>query len=281
MPSKKLVALVDLTRPVNVAITLVSIPAASVLAGAGWRQWFEVLLAALTGGLVAGAANAINDRFDADIDRINKPSRPIPRGDATQRDALIEWSVLSLIAIALNVALNVYAIGIVISAVAILYWYSAYFKRTVLAGNFIVGFMTGTAFIYGAVVVGNVERALMPAIFAFLANFAREILKDIEDIEGDRKEGAATLPVRYGIQPARIVASFALVLLVAATVVAYQLGIYTIVYLYIVLVVDVLLAAVLVWMWIDLAPASIRKMSSALKASMVIGLVAIFLGSGL
>ncbi len=279
MHFRKIKALIDLTRPVNVAITLVSIPAASMLAGAGWHQWFEVLLAALTGGLVAGAANAINDRFDVDIDRINKPSRPIPRGDATQKDALVEWLVLSLVAIALNIVLNAYAFGIVVFAVAVLYWYSAWFKRTILVGNLIVGLMTGMAFIYGAVVVGNVQRAMMPAVFAFLANVAREVLKDIEDIEGDQNEGAVTLPVRFGAQPARIVTTFTIVLLVAATVIAYKLGIYTVVYLYVVLGVDVLLAIVLVWMWIDLAPASIRRMSNLLKVCMVLGLIAIFFGS--
>jgi geranylgeranylglycerol-phosphate geranylgeranyltransferase len=281
MHSKKLKALVDLTRPVNVAITLVSIPAASILAGATLSQWFEVVLAALTGGLVAAAANAINDRFDAEIDRINKPSRPIPRGDATSRDAFVEWVVFSLLAIALNVFLNVYAIGIVIFAVAILYWYSAFFKRTILAGNFIVGLMTGMAFVYGAVVVGNFTKAIVPAIFAFLVNFAREVIKDLEDVEGDRKEGAVTLPVKYGARPALLVTTTTIVLLIFATLVAYQLRFYTVIYLHIVLVVDALLAIVMVWMWIDITSANMHRLSNILKVCMVIGLAAIFLGSRL
>jgi geranylgeranylglycerol-phosphate geranylgeranyltransferase len=279
MHSKKLRALIDLARPVNVAITLVSIPAASILAGATLRQWFEVVLAALTGGLVAAAANAINDRFDEEIDRINKPFRPIPRGDATSKDAFVEWLVFSLLAIALNVFLNVYAIGIVVFAVVILYWYSAFFKRTVLAGNFIVGLMTGMAFVYGAVVVGNFSKAVLPAIFAFLVNLAREVIKDLEDVEGDRKEGAATLPVTYGARPALWITTTTIVLLIFATLVAYQLGFYSVVYLYIVLVVDALLTIVMVWMWINTTPANMNRLSNILKVCMVIGLVAIFFGS--
>ncbi|HEY6951960.1 MAG TPA: geranylgeranylglycerol-phosphate geranylgeranyltransferase, partial [Bacteroidota bacterium] len=231
MPSKKLKALFDLTRPVNVAITLVSIPAAAALAGARLGQWPAVVAASVTGGLVAAGANAINDYFDVAIDLTNKPSRPIPRGDVTTREAWMLWLVLSVIAVALNTVLNMYALGIVLSAVFILYWYSAVFKRTSVIGNLVVGLMTGMAFVYGAVVVDNPERAIMPAIFAFLVNVAREIIKDIEDVEGDRKEGAMTLPVKYGVKPALWLASAALGILVMATIAAYLLAIYTPVYL--------------------------------------------------
>ncbi len=277
--TRKLKAFVDLTRPVNVAITLASIPAASILAGAALSQWLQVVLAALTGGLVAAAANAINDRFDAEIDRINKPSRPIPRGDATPGEAYVAWLILSLLAIALNVFLNWYAIGIVVFSVIILYWYSAFFKRTVFAGNLVVGLMTGMAFIYGAVVVGGFAKAVVPAVFAFLVNVAREVIKDVEDVEGDRKDGAVTLPVRFGTRPALVVTTVVIFLLIVATFVPYQTRFYTSTYLYLVLLVDVLLATVMVWIWINASPANMNRLSNILKVCMVIGLFAIFFGS--
>jgi geranylgeranylglycerol-phosphate geranylgeranyltransferase len=139
--------------------------------------------------------------------------------------------------------------------------------------------MTGMAFVYGAVVVGNFVKALVPAIFAFLANVAREVIKDIEDVEGDKKEGAVTLPVRYGERPALWITTATIVLLILATLAAFQLGFYTVVYLSIVLVVDALLAIVMAWMWIDLTPPNMNRMSNILKICMVIGLLAIFFGS--
>ncbi len=279
MLSKKLRAYIDLTRPINVAITLASIPVASVLAGAKAGQWREIMIAGLTGGLVAAAANAINDYFDVEIDRINKPSRPIPRGDATKRDAWFVWLVLSVIAVVLNFWLNIYALLIVIFAVGILYWYSALLKRTIVIGNVVVGLMTGMAFIYGAVVVGNPVRAVVPAIFAFLINIIREVIKDIEDIEGDRKGNAMTLPVRHGTTPALWFASVTIFLLVATTITAYQLGVYTVWYLYPVLFVDLLLLTILIIMWNDQTPGSMNRLSNLLKVCMVVGLVAIILGS--
>jgi len=279
MLSRKLKAYVDLTRPVNVAITFLSIPAASVLAGAHVGQWMEIAIAGLTGGLVAAAANSINDYFDVEIDRINKPARPIPRGDATKKDAWFEWLFLSIVAVVLNFWLNEYALAIVLFAVGILYWYSASLKRMMIVGNLVVGLMTGMAFIYGAIVIGNMRRAAMPAIFAFLINVVREVIKDVEDIEGDRKGNALTLPVRYGIGPALWFASGAIALLIAATIAAYQLGLYTVLFLYPVLVVDLLLLAVMIGMWKDQKPLTMNRLSNVLKVCMVLGLLAIFLGS--
>ena len=279
MHSKKLRAYIDLGRPVNVGITFVSIPAASILAGAKGGQWLEILIAALAGAFVAAAANSINDYFDLEIDTTNKPTRPIPRGDATRNEARVEWLVLSVVAILLGCFLNVYALGIVVFAVAMLYWYSAFFKRTAVIGNLVVGTMTGMAFIYGAVVVGNFNKAMMPALFAFLINVAREVIKDIEDVEGDRKEKAMTLPVRYGITPSLVFASIVNVLLIAATIAAYQLKLYNVTYLYLVLFVDLLLLGVTIMMWSDQSPSTMNRLSNGLKVCMVVGLLAIFLGS--
>lgn len=279
MLSKKWRAYVDLTRPLNVGITLLSIPAASVLAGAAVSQWIQVLLATLTGGLVAAAANSINDYFDVEIDKINKPRRPIPRGDATKREAWLLWLSLSAVALILNTLLPAAALVIVGLSILLLYWYSAFFKRTVMMGNLVVGLMTGMAFIYGAIVVGRLDRAYTPALFAFLINVVREIVKDIEDIEGDRQEQAATLPVKHGVRPALWLSSALLVILVTTTIAAYVLKLYSVVYLVLVAVVDIILVAVIVLQWRDQSVATMSRLSNALKFCMLLGLLAIYFGS--
>jgi len=279
MPFRKWRAYVDLMRPLNVGITLISIPAASVLAGATASQWLQVLIAALTGGLVAAAANSINDYFDVEIDKINKPGRPIPRGDATQREAWILWLSLSAVALVLNTLLPTAALVIVVLSIILLYWYSAFFKRTVMMGNLVVGLMTGMAFIYGAIVVARLDRAYMPALFAFLINVVREIIKDVEDIEGDRKERAVTLPVKYGVRPALWLSSALLAILISTTIAAYVLNIYGVWYLVLVAVVDVILVAVIVLQWRDQSVATMSRLSNALKLCMLLGLLAIYFGS--
>ena len=67
-----------------------------------------------------------------------------------------------------------------------------------------VAFLTGLVFIFGGVVVENPTAAIVPAIFAFLINLIREIVKDMEDVEGDNKAGVITFPIKFGFQKSKI-----------------------------------------------------------------------------
>ena len=106
MNSNKLIAYVQLSRPVNVLITFVSIPVACWIAGEIPFPCFVILLAGITGALVAAGANALNDAFDIDIDRINRPDRPLPRGALAPNDAKRMWLIVSIAAIGINLFLN-------------------------------------------------------------------------------------------------------------------------------------------------------------------------------
>lgn len=279
MNSKKLIAYIHLSRPINVLITFVSIPVACWIAGGTVSSRLFFFLAGITGALVSAGANAINDAFDVDIDRINRPDRPLPRGVLTQHDARRMWLIVSIAALGINLFLNSTALLVAILSIALLYFYSARLKRTVLAGNLVIGLMTGMAFIYGGVVVGRIERAIVPAIFAFLVNLAREVLKDIEDMEGDRKENAVTLPVKYGVKMSLVLATVSLLLLIGTTIAVVIFALYHPAFLYIVLAADCLICASIILMWRDHSSSTINRVSTILKISMVIGLLSIIIGS--
>ncbi|RPI02217.1 MAG: hypothetical protein EHM64_14350 [Ignavibacteriae bacterium] len=279
MNSNKLLAWIQLSRPVNVLITFVSIPVACWIAGGSAPLQLSYLLAGISGALVAAGANAINDAFDIEIDRINRPDRPLPRGVLTLRDARRMWLMVSIVAVAINLFLNISALLIVALSIFLLTYYSARLKRTVLIGNVVIASMTGMAFIYGGAVVARLERALVPALFAFLVNFARELLKDIEDMEGDRKENAVTLPIKYGTAPAIVLASASILLLIGTTIAAALLGWYAPIFLSLVLIADVLLGATVLLVWRSAHPATMRRASIMLKMSMIIGLISIIAGS--
>lgn len=236
-------------------------------------------MAAFTGALVAAGANAINDSFDIEIDRINRPSRPLPLGILTRRDAQYMWFIVSVIAICINMYINLHALLIVVFAVVLLYFYSARLKRTIVIGNIVVGLMTGMTFIYGGAVIGYFERALLPAAFAFLINVARELVKDVEDIKGDRQEQAATLPVQYGIRPALIAATLLLLTLVGLTFIAIINSVYQAAFMYTVFAADFLICISIVLMWQNFSSPTMGRVSGMLKISMVVGLIAIIAGS--
>ncbi len=267
-----------LVRPLNLLIAFLSIIAAAALAEASWEQWRTVLLAALTGVFVAAGANAINDYFDVATDSINRPERPIPRGDLTTKQAWVVWAITSAAGLVCSWLTGPYPFGIALVAVALLYLYSHSLKAKPLAGNLLVAFMTGLAFIFGAVAVGLPEAGVMPFVFAFLSNLAREVVKDIEDREGDRASGAATFPIRYGVGKSRLVISIALILLIASTFYAYAEEMYGEAYLWLVIAADVCLAFVAIYVWRSEEPRHMRKMSTMLKVAMVFGLAALWFG---
>lgn len=279
MSFEKLRAYGELLRPLNTVIIMVVIASAAFLAGGRGHAALQILIAALAGGFIGGAANIINDYFDVEIDRINKPNRPLPRGAVGKKEALLLWLILSLSGISLNLFLNFPALSIAVAAAFFLFLYSAKLKGTILAGNVIVAGMTGLAFIYGAIVVDHPELSLIPACFAFLINIAREIVKDVEDMEGDRLGNATTLPLKYGAKPALFIASSVLIILIAATLWPYLAGTYSETYLFIVLLVDIILLLSVAAMWRDSSPVNLRKVSLLLKLDMVLGLVAISFGS--
>ncbi len=274
-------ALFILSRPVNVIIAMLSIVVAALIAGA-LEPVNHVVFAAVAGGLLTSGANAINDVFDVEIDRVNKPARPLPQGLITLRGASgFAWSCFAL-GICLSALIDAICFLISILAVIVLVLYSAFLKRMVFWGNAVVGLLTGMAFCFGAAAVGRLEAGAVPAVFAFLMHLGREVIKDMEDVEGDRQYQANTLPVRYGLRPARVLVSCVLSLLVVLTWIPWLLGWYGEVYLFVVFIgVNTVLIYSAIMVWLGGTKEHFRRLSGLLKADMIIGLIAIYLGSEL
>jgi len=178
--------------------------------------------------------NALNDYMDVDIDRINRPDRPLPSGAIPLGSAKRGIQVTGLLSIlSLVVAGYVSSIGEMgvenwIPALAI--WILALFllfnyesssrfsykiKEKGLPGNFAISLSVGLVIILGAASVSKPfdDRAWIVFLIGFLYNLSREIVKDIEDIDGD--EGRNTLAMRIGVDGARTVAAGLLVLALA------------------------------------------------------------------
>ena len=280
MHFKILKGYVQLSRPINVLMAFIAVPVGCWIAGAQAGDAVRIFLAALSVSFVAASANAINDYFDLEIDRINKPLRPIPNGVLLPRDAQLMWFVCALAAMVLNAWIGILALAMVIIAVVVLYWYSAYFKRTALLGNILAaGIIAWMIFLYSGVVAGNVRRSIIPALFAFLSNFGRELIKDVEDVDGDRAANANTLPVQYGITPARWIFTGTMFILVLTTIAAIILHLYNFYFTVCAAVVDVCVCATAIAVWRSSSSQAMHRISTLLKICMVIGLLGILLGS--
>ncbi len=273
---------IQILRPSNVLLTFASVMIILLVARTSIDPESArlALLASLSAALIGAAANVINDVLDVSIDRINKPERVLPSGRMSVRSAVTYSTILSLAGLALSAWINVACFLVALLAVGGLLVYSSYLKRTPLWGNLTVSFFTGLAFIYGGIAIGAPDRAVVPAAFAFLFHLAREILKDMEDVKGDRHQQARTLPLVFGMNSARSAATAVLACLVLATWAAWRSGYYTDTFLWIVVagVYPVLVAGVVV-MWKRPTQTSLHRLNNVLKADIVVGIGAIYFGS--
>ena len=267
-----------LSRPANIIIAAITIFIAAGLSGP-LSPISNVILAAISTSLIAVGANVINDYFDVEIDRINKPNRILPSGKISRKQALIFFAISYFVAwiLATFISFAMFIIAFVSSI--ILYLYSFKYKRVVLWGNFIVSFVSGLAFIYGGLSVNRVNESLFPACFAFLFHFGREIIKDIQDIDGDTNQGAVTFPIKYGVRSALILTTCIFIVLILFTLLPYFWGIYGIYFLFIVVFgVHSILIFIVISGWINPSPKNLGLLSNILKVDMLVGLFAIYMG---
>lgn len=250
-----------------------------ILAGKGAEiPLLDLCLAALSAALVAAGGNSVNDAFDVDVDRINRPQRPIPSGQVSVTAAFAFGCVsMSLgVIIGFILHLNLGLIALLVSFLLLLY--NAKLKKVAVAGNLIVSLCGALAFIYGALAVQNPTGGVIPAIFAFLIHLGREIVKDVEDLEGDLLRGAKTLPIIVGSRAALRWAAGILILLVLSTPVPFIVGWLGSTYLILVVVlVDIPLLITSFFLVRDLNRRNLSKVSMTLKIIMVSGLMSLYL----
>jgi 4-hydroxybenzoate polyprenyltransferase len=189
--------------------------------------------------LIAAAGNIINDYFDIKADKINKPEKLIVSTSISKRNAIKYHWYLSGIAIIIAIFLSLYYhslsyIFIHVLAINLLWLYSAYFKKKMLLGNLLIASLTALVIVLSGIhlyhvcdfllhpnldgkisIHPSIEDAvfhwknvflntgnfvILLSVFAFILNLGREIVKDIEDVTGDKEIHAHTLPITLGIK---------------------------------------------------------------------------------
>ena len=279
---KTLIAYLELARPLNGIIAFISAWLGGMFASQGRIENLvdiRLLLVSVSALVLLSAGNAINDYCDYNIDRINRPQRPLPSGRIRRADALIFAIVLIVIGIWLGALINKNATGIAILVFVALVSYAFWLKRTPFVGNLVVSGLTGLTFIAGGVAIDSVQGTLIPAIFAFLFTMAREIVKDLEDTEGDRKNNVKTLATLNPRIAAWIAISF-MALVILFSPIPYLFGWYSWHYLIVVVLgVDLVLIGLAIRLWRDVSRESCAFIQRWMKWDIFVGLGAIYLGT--
>lgn len=236
-----------------------------------------LLLACLVCFLIISGGNAINDFVDTEIDRINKPDRPIPSGRCTKRVVLIISIVLFAVGIGISIWLGLQMFLIAILASFLILLYNFNLKGRSISGNLLVSFLGGLPFVYGGVALGRLPPTLIPFGFAFLLHFAREILKDVEDIPGDRSANKSSFPIKYGVKKAILLSTITLAILMGVTIVPFLFHLYGLIYLISVIVCMDIPFFVIIYNLFK-SDKYVFRANNLLKFNMIIGLVILALG---
>jgi 4-hydroxybenzoate polyprenyltransferase len=200
-----------------------------------FHQFVWLLIASVC---IAAAGYIINDYFDLNIDRINKPDKNVI-GKVISRRWAILWhmllSILGLLATAIAVSFQKwYLILANLLCVMLLWLYSTSLKKQLLVGNIVISILTAWTILimffaripfYEAFGITEEVTAkffrvsFLYAGFAFIISIIREAIKDVEDMEGDRRYGCKTLPIVAGVVATKVYTSVWIVVLIAALVV--------------------------------------------------------------
>ena len=187
--------------------------ACGVCIGAWWARGSVLatttLLAAGAAAALTAVANAENDYQDLDIDRIAHPERPLPSGALLPAHARVTVIVAAILALGCSVLVGAWLAVATGAIIVVMLAYSRGLKSRGLAGNVTVGILASLPFLYGAWSTGRPLAALPLVGVAIPLHVAREIAKDLEDVEGDAAT-RRTLPIAHGTHAARMALIIAL-----------------------------------------------------------------------
>ena len=192
--------------------------------------------------LLAGFSNIINDIMDYKIDQENQMNRPIALQAISIRNASIYALILFMLACLIIIIYqfnDLTQILIFIINIPLIILYTPVFKKIPLIGNLIVSFILSMVFIVTSTYLeGTINSAIIPPIIlSFFLMLIREIVKDIADIEGDKKFNINTLPVKFGINTAiSFISFFTLILFFCSILIYYLYESYNVLYLFNVLI---------------------------------------------
>ena len=196
------------------------------------------LLVVLSYVFIAAAGYIINDYFDLNIDQINKPNKVIVAKVISRRWVLLWHVCLSFVAITMNIyidskAHNKHLPSLAATAcVLLLFLYSTSLKKKFLIGNILVAAITAWVIPILTLCEANhlilrdqisinfdneklVRLTFLYTGFAFIISLIREVVKDMEDIDGDRRFGCKTMPIVWGINVTKVFVAVWLMVLIA------------------------------------------------------------------
>jgi 4-hydroxybenzoate polyprenyltransferase len=200
--------------------------------------WYNFLLLVLATVSITAGGYVINDYFDIKTDLINK-GKVLVGTKIPRRQAMMWHNIFNIIGVASGFYISwkagyLWMGSLFLLVSGLLYFYSASYKRQFLVGNIVVASLTAMVpmlvviyewpalyryYVVNAISLPDIDFIFYWAggfaLFAFLTTLTREIIKDIEDFEGDIAFGRNTVPIVIGVLSSKIVSISLIIITIA------------------------------------------------------------------
>jgi len=278
-----LTALLTIIRPINALLTGAAV-FLGIQLGRGEVNLLGSILGPLSAFLVAAFANIDNDIADLAIDRINRPARPLPSGRISLKTALVFSLVILAVGLLSARICGRPVLGVAGGVAVFLVVYNRWGKRQLLVGNLMVAVAGAMPLIYAGVIAnpapGRWKYLWLGFALGLAFHLAREILKDIQDIDGDTRAGARTLPIVLGVRTTARLCGTYLALIALLAIVPFITQWLNELYLYGLITLIIIPSFFGYYrLWQNPTPKEAGKWSSITKAMMAVGLVVLWLGA--
>ena len=257
---------------------------------------FNYILLIFATVCIAAGGYVINNIMDQDTDEITKPQNRVV-GVSISETVAYNWYIgLTIVGVGIgfylsNVIYKPTFASMFILVATLLYMYATSFKQIPVLGNVVVALMLSTSIIIiglfdilPAIDVDNRFRMkeafdilMHYAIFAFIINLIREIVKDLEDMDGDYQSGINTLPIAIGVQKTKIIVGVLTVISIG--ILAYYVNSYLFELDYVVYYAMILIVGPLIYFGVKLLNAATKKefhhLSLVLKVILFFGILSV------
>lgn len=272
--NSKITGLMLSIRPETTPLGMLTVYIGGLVAGASYSS-IPLFLAVIATFFITAGSMTFNDTFDCEIDKINHPNRPIPKGILAPKQMLQFTAFLFAIGLVISLFINLLCTGIYIFGIGFLAIYELYTKKYGIMGNITVAFVASISFTFGGSAVGNPLASLPLTILGFLIIFGREIIMDIRDADGD-KHLRLTLPNQIGIRNSSLLSSIFLLLAIAVSPVPYILNLVSLWYIYFIIPVDILTILTVIWFLKDHNNAALS--AHIIRGALALGLIGFIMG---
>lgn len=232
-------AYITILRPINCFMSAFAVLIGFYISGGDFG--LPIFIGMSSVFLICGAGMVINDYFDVEADKINKPNRPIPSGKIKQKTAIKYAIGLFFSGLFLGFVIN-FLVFLLASFNSIMeVFYAWKMKRIPLVGNIVVSYLVASTFVFGSLVLGSIGfLVFLMSLMAFFSNAGRELYKDINDVLGDKKMNVKTIAVKIGAFKTKELASVFIFLAILISIIPMYISVVNTMFLLLVMIADLI-----------------------------------------